>query len=144
MGESGPQLPSCCQLKPQTVSLIRRAKYAPVLWEHLAARGTWPDPQPREKMSFRITKLPAGRYLCPECFLGLLFSRSPSVLTTVTESFRISLSQWWNLPEKTELPQPRAVRAGMVTPGDSVSEVVDLELLGSGGFPHQKTGRFSR
>ena len=95
-------------------------------------------------MSFRITKLPAGWYLCPACFLGLLFSRSPSVLITVTESFRVSLSQWWNFPEKTELLQPRAVRGGMVTPGDSVSEVIDLELLGSGGFPHQQTSRFSR
>lgn len=99
--------------------------------------------KPREKMSFRITKLPAAWYLCPECFLGLLFSRSPSVLTTVTESFHASLSQWWNFPEKTELPQPRAVRGGMVTLEESVSEVIDLELLGSGGFPYyQQTGKF--
>ena len=94
--------------------------------------------KPREKMSFRITKLPAGWYLCPACFLGLLFSRSPLVLITVTESFRISLSQWWNFPEKTELPQPRAVRGGMVTPGDSVSEVIDWSCLVQVVFPISK------
>lgn len=69
--------------------------------------------KPREKTSkSRMAKLPAGWFLCSVCFLCLLYSCSASVLTIVIVSLNASLSQWWNIPEKTGLHQTRIVCGG--------------------------------
>lgn len=49
--------------------------------------------------------------LCSGCFLGLLFSSSPSALTKVIVSFHASLSQWWTFQSKQGSlnPEPHVV-----------------------------------
>lgn len=40
-------------------------------------------------------------------------------------------------------PNPEQYVVAVVTPGESASKVTELELLGSGGLPHQGTGDFT-
>ena len=90
--------------------------------------------KPREKTSkSRITELPVGRFLCSECFLGLLFSqhheRKPCLFTPAYFS-------GGTFQRSQGFPHPEQYVVAVVTPGESDSEVIQLELLGSGGFPH--------
>ena len=75
-GKSGPQLLSCCHLKPETVSLITWAKYAPVLEEHLAACGMGPDSQAQRENELQDHKAASWMVSMPWVFSFLTFSLS--------------------------------------------------------------------